>query len=265
MKKIIYFLTLLCLQSCSSQYQFCQIGRLSSDNVILRDNNTFDYSNSDLTISYNFWSNGGKVSFTITNKSDKDIYLLTDKSYFINNGQAYDYYKNRTFITEHTTSSAKAYGYLYWAYASQSSQHYAVGTHEMKEICIPAKSHKTFSEFIISKIPYRQCGFARDSQEKDGDKLTFPTIADSPIYIENRLIFNINGEIIPITNTFYVSEFINIYNGDGYAYIADYSKDCNGNNTTYYQDVRYYKHDAPNCFYIPYDCSIGIDNDRINK
>ncbi|MBO5771628.1 MAG: hypothetical protein J6R09_03225, partial [Alistipes sp.] len=78
-------------------------------------------------------------------------------------------------------------------------------------------------------------------------------------------VFNINGESVPIVNTFYVSQYLNIYDGDGYAYIAEFDTDCNGKKIGYYPNIRIYKHAATNCFYTTYKCSIGADNDRIKK
>lgn len=260
MKKLFLLsLILMCSTSCSSVYQFCQIGKLKSDNVVHNNNGSYDYTDSTLTISYNFWSIGGEVSFLIANKSDKDIYLLTDKSFFIKNGKAHDYFKNRTITTSSTQSSSTVIYY----HVSQTSNKNIVQSHELSRICIPAKSYKEFSEFRTQTTPYRQCGFARDSQEKEGEKLTFTNNTNSPICIENRLTFDIDGEIVPVVNTFYVVELINILNQEGYAYVSDYSKDCNGNNTSWYPDVKFYKHLSPNCYYIPYSCTTGVDNDRM--
>lgn len=260
-KLILYILALMCLASCSSVYQFYQIGKLKSDNVILSNQGSYDYIDSNLKISYNFWSKGGNIAFTVTNISDKDIYLLTDRSFLIKNGKAYDYYKNRTIVNGSTNASAVAV----YSIGYQNAQQQSVEICELKTICIPAKSYKEFSEYSMLSAPYRECGFARDSQEKEGSKWTFSSMSTSPLCIENRLVFNINGEIIPIVNTFYVVEFINILNAEGYLYVSDYSKDCNGKNVSWYPDVKFYRHSSPNCFYIPYDCTIGVDNDRINK
>lgn len=261
MRKIFLFtLVLMCSVSCSTTYQFCQIGKLESDNVILSDKGSYDYTHSDLTISYDFWSEGGEVSFAIINKSDKDIYLLTNRSFFVKNGKAYDYFKNRVL----TSTSTNAPSTVIYNYVSQTANQHIVQTHELSRICIPAKSYKHFSEFSTHTTPYRQCGFARDSREKDGDKLTFPNSSTSPIRIENRLVFDIAGEIVPIVNTFYVVELINILYSEGYMYISDYSKDCNGKPTSWYPDVKFCKHLSPNCFYISYNCTPGVDNDRIN-
>ncbi len=232
--------------SCSSLSPYLQVAKLTSDNVQMNNNGKFEYKQQNLTISYNFWNNGGNVRFIVTNSSDKDIYLLVDKCYFIENGFASDYYKNRTYVVRTTFGSSTE-------------------TAEDKVVCIPPHSSKSFAEFSISETPYRQCGFARYSESTDGEKLCFSNAFESPKSIENRLVFKINGEDVPIVNKFYISEYINIHDGEGYAYVSDYSKDCNGNNKSYYKDVKYYKHAASNCFYTTYRCQYGVDDDRITK
>ena len=108
MKNLFYFaLLLLCTTSCSTVLPFRQIGTLTSDNVKVNDRG-YEYIHKDFTISYNFWSEGGNVSFTITNNSDKDIYLLMDQCHFIANGWAQDYYKNRTYVVSSARSSSVA-------------------------------------------------------------------------------------------------------------------------------------------------------------
>ena len=308
MKKIICIaVVLLTMSSCSPKiFPYCQIGTLSSDNVKLSDNGNFEYSKSGVTISYNFWSEGGNVSFVVTNNTDKDVYLLKEDCYFVQNGWAYDYYQNRTYVKSSASSSSVAqtagasvnanaqlsgqlsgfakfmlnsptssvnysnaavgYGASQMAagtFSRSSQSGFAVETPEQKMVCIPAHTSKHFSDFNISGIPYRQCGFARDAKTKEGEKISFTSASTSPQCIENRLVFKINGEAIPVVNTFYVSQYLNIHDGDGYAYIAEFDKDCNGKNKGYYPNVRIYKHAAANCFYTTYQCEIGVDNDRI--
>lgn len=304
MKKSLYaIVALLLMTSCSpTYYGFMQVGKLSSDNVEINDAGRFTHTRPELTIAYNFWSYGGEVSFCITNTSDNDIYLLMDKSFFIQNGVAYDYFKNRTYISHKSSSSAttigaaasanaQLYGNLsYWeqlrinsiganvnyssasvgyaasvnqAYSSSSQKGYSIEFPESSTICIPAHSSKIFSEFSISDAPYRKCGFARDPKNTDGENITFSKAEKSPEVIENRLVFNINGQEVPVINTFYVSEYINIHDGAGYAYTTDYSTDCNGKKLSSAPDIKIYKHSTPNCFYTKYKCIIGYDNDRI--
>lgn len=295
MKKFISIIVILSVMtSCSPiMYSFRQIGILTSNNVEIKDNGAYEYSNHGLTISYNFWSYGGEVSFAITNNSNEDVYLLKDQCFFIQNNLAQDYYKNRVYVEQESHSSSSAYtgtssisksvgktnyDLLLWGNSSSNKaatqtsttstsfgfqRGYAIETTEAKTICIPANSTKYFSEFSISEIPYRQCGFARDTDEYDGTKISFLSASTSPQNFENRLVFKIGDKIVPIVNTFYVSEYINIYDGEGFAYISTHTQNCKGENKEAYPDKKVYKHAKRNSFYTTYTCAIGIDNDVI--
>ena len=268
------------------------------------------YTHPDFTISYNFWSYGGNVSFVIKNHSDKDIYLLKDQCFFIQNGWAQDYYRNRTYIVSTASSSSVSqtsgasinanasaqlsgelngfaklminsptsninysnatagisYGASQMAAGtlSHSSQSgYSIETQEQKTICIPAHSSKHFSEFSIMTTPYRECGFARDPEEKEGTIWSFSSALDSPNAFENRLVLKINETIVPIVNTFHISQFTNVR--EDYSYINEYKKDCNDKIISWTKDVKIDKLYAPNRFHTTYRCQIGIDNDRISK
>lgn len=110
-KNIIYFLAIcfICsfITSCAPM-QYMQIATLKSEQVELQTDGSFKSRNSEFTIEYDFWSNYGNVGFLITNNSDKDLYLNLEKSYFINNGYAYDYYQNRVFIYSSISSSSSS-------------------------------------------------------------------------------------------------------------------------------------------------------------
>ncbi len=297
---------MFCLQSCApTVYTFRQVGTLTSDNVKVCDKG-YEYTHSDFTIAYNFWSEGGEMAFTITNKSDKDIYLLMDKCHFVINGTAKDYYKGRTYVDSYASSSSVATtagvgasanaqlsgqlnslstsminapgsnvaysGAVTTGYGaskvvagtmSRSSQSaYTVETPEPKVVCIPARSSKHFSEFNVMGSPYRVCGFARDPQEKDGVNWNFSSALDSPRAIENRLMFNIGGDIIPVINTFYISQLTNI--SENNCFVWEYSEDCNGKKS-WYPDVCIDKTSSPNKFYTNYTYNKAQDSDRMNK
>jgi hypothetical protein len=306
MKKIFYFiLVMLCMESCAPMaYSFRQIGTLTSDNVTMNEKG-YEYSNPNFTISYNFWSEGGNVVFTVTNNSDKDIYLLMDQCYFVVNGWAHDYYKARTYVSSFATSSSVAttagvsvnanaqlsgqlsgyaksmvntpisnvnytnatvgYGASKMVSGSLSNSAHAgssTETPEAKIVCIPAHSAKQFSEFNVMGSPYRVCGFARDPQEKDGVNWNFSSALDSPRTIENRLMFNVEGEVVPVVNTFYISQLTNI--SENNCFVWEYSEDCNGNKS-WYPDVRIDKTTSPNKFFTNYIYNKTQGNDRMNK
>ena len=106
MKNIhIAILSVILFSSCQPLYY--QLYEVKPKETTSPVNFVFDkmvYEDSNCKIIYGFWSNGGDAGFTFYNKTDDDIYLLLDKSNFIENGVAYDYYKNREYATSKGSS-----------------------------------------------------------------------------------------------------------------------------------------------------------------
>ena len=112
MKKIVLHFFIACVicnfaTSCAPM-QYMQIATLKSEQVKLQTDGSFKSEHSEFTIEYDFWSKYGNVGFLITNNSDNDLYLNLEKSYFINNGYAYDYYQNRVFVYSSKSSSSSS-------------------------------------------------------------------------------------------------------------------------------------------------------------
>lgn len=81
------------------------------------------YEDDNCALFYSLWANGGDASFAIYNKTDEVLYVDLSKSFFIRNGIANDYYRERawsetsssSFGTQ-TTSSVAAYGNISSSY-----------------------------------------------------------------------------------------------------------------------------------------------------
>ena len=288
MKKSIIFLTIFAIcsfiTSCSVQYM--QIATLKSDQVTMQSDGSFTSQHSEFTLKYDFWSYPGEVVFVVSNNSDKDLYLNLEKSFFINNGFAYDYYQNRTFIHSNrssisTTNSSSTdaikeagisgqtpYGLdgnvsLAQSYnkASSYSTHSEIGkTIEYKEnkvVCIPSHSSKTFNEFNLYFDLYRECGFPRDPSKEDIITLEF-TEDNSPKVFENRLMFIVDDKEIPINHKFYVCELENIRKDKAGELIL--LKDCKG--CDIYPQIYVNRKASPDKFYLYYYGVYSNNNDR---
>lgn len=296
-KSLLFLIAVALFCSACSPVLYQQIATLSSENVNLKNDGSFAYEDGVMTIEYDFWSESGKFSFIITNNSDDDIYLNLAESYFINNGYAHDYYQARTYVytsknvasTGSTASAAVAghasvsaagtaqsiYGGTVGVAASLgatkgygASKSYSVASEkgtsvefaEKPLICIPAHSFKVFEEFNVASSVFRECGFVRDPSKKETSIREY-TDYTSPRVIENRLVFNIAGAAIPVTNIFYVSKYQNISNDDATEYIK--VERCDG----YKKDVKVHKYSGSNKFYITYSkydlySTDGSANDR---
>lgn len=297
---------------------YMQIATLKSEQVNLQPDGSFRSQHQEFTVEYDFWSNYGNVGFLITNNSDKDLYLNLEKSYFINNGYAYDYYQNRVFVysskssstTNSTSSRSAAVGSLnsnstntqyvnghssyynatinsnsYGSYSSKSnvsgyssSSSYTTYSEigstieyiEDKIVCIPAHSAKYFEEFHTSSTIYRECGFPRNPDKDEESILEFEK-NNSPIVFENRLMFILDNNEIPVNHKFYVCEIQNILEDE--IYEEHFRKDCNGNeitppaliNTKASSDKYYLRYNYTKVQNYTKDYSRSYNDDRIEK
>ena len=88
MKKLLSFLFLICIISCSP-LQYVQLYEANSETVDLI-NNDFYFENDTIKVSYFFWTMKGEMGCAIENKLDQPIYLDSKKTAFIKNDIKYD-------------------------------------------------------------------------------------------------------------------------------------------------------------------------------
>ena len=289
MKRIlISILPVLMLTSCATAFQ--QIASISSPQMRLSDDGHFAYSEDDIVVDYNFWAQNGQVSFVITNNLDSDVYVDLGRSFLVVNGMTFDYYQNRTYSTNSSSTvvSSSAYGatntfalasgmanafassYGNTAYGdsygvaagssrttgyahrstASSTVNKGVEYAEKEGVWVPAHSSRHFCEFSLLDAPYRQCGFARNPSKKENMALTFDA-ANSPYAFDNMLMIVVNGVDRRVVNSFYISGIKNIQRSETYE--EEDEMNCDGSKTGL--KVRIYKFRSPNRFFINYDFS----------
>lgn len=243
--------------SCAPVY-YRQVTTLSSEDVKFNEKGEYVYENDMVCIEYNFWRENGSVDFVVTNNTDDDIYLDLSQSFFIRNGFAYDYFKNRSWgesnglVLSSSSSNTALYNFPKVALAQNSTTEitsrngYSVTYHEMPMVCIPAHSSKSFGEYIVSASVYRECDFNREPRSREESVREFAQEA-SPLVIENRLMFILGDVHIPVTNMFYASRFQNIAVDDEEQ--IEKIKHCNGIT----EQVRIHKLQGVNKYYINYN------------
>ena len=101
------------LTSCKQLYY--QVYDVKSD-ALKQEDNSLVYENNDLKVMYNLWGENGSVGFILQNKTDKDLFVDMDKTFFIFNGQANDYFKNREYSAATTDVASVGCGFsqTYW-------------------------------------------------------------------------------------------------------------------------------------------------------
>lgn len=197
------------------------------------------YAYEDITVTYDFWSNGGEPGFTITNTSDKIVNVDLTKSFFVLNGTSYDYYIDRESSSLITGGVAAAYlGVLKSASTGVSQT-----IHSKKVVSIPPKSSRFISEYKIARTAYDVC----ELKASEFGELEF-TSDNSPVKFGNVITYAKEGDAArTITHSFYVKSILNIDANDERKSRTE--RDCRGNKTK----VTILKDQAPSAFYLLYE------------
>lgn len=205
---LLFFLSLI-MTSCT-EYLYYQTYTVESE--LEQNEGSLKYENEDCALYYNLWAECGNPGFVMENKTDSDIFVLMDRSFYIHNGVAYDYFADRE-ITEGYTStyqeSISIDGKVIYPYYSifsptnatknigYSSIHNSYVTiKEQPVICIPPHSAKY--------IPVRY-------SISNGERLYYEgpvSLDQSPYIFTNRISYKSNNKdtIKHIENKFWVSD-----------------------------------------------------------
>lgn len=233
MKKINFYIitSILFIQSCATSTEFYQVYTTVASEKIQRQNNRLVYEDELCKIEYDLWENGGNIGFTFYNKSTEKVYLNMEESFFIRNGIAHNYYKNRIF----TNSSSKGYintfgvansksvsGFNYLNLFQTNNRTYigttgisnsneeSVGIQEEKIVCIPPRTAKIINEYSVNTVPYRHCNLYMFPNIKDTSAAKF-NLVNSPLVFSNRISYSLkkDSDFKEIEHSFYVSEIKN--------------------------------------------------------
>lgn len=240
-----------------------------SEKVTLKEN-FLVYEDDNCKVFYNLWSDGGNIGFRFFNKTVQNIYLNLEESYFILNGIAYNYYKNRIFTNSASlgasasnlaTNSKSMTGVNYLdllqtnkisasnSFGIVSTSGYSVSYNEEKIICIPSMTSKIITEYSINKSLYRDCALFKYPSKKNIETKHFEK-SDSPLVFSNRISYTIGKSENPVKfeNEFFVSEITNYPKSE--IIETKYEKFCEWTGTKL---VEYFKNTSPDKFYIKYE------------
>ncbi|MFC4739032.1 hypothetical protein ACFO3U_03405 [Flavobacterium ponti] len=259
MKKISFFLFGLLLISCNTTKTYFQVYKTESQTVKKTNTNSIVFEDNNCTISYNLWQNNGNAGFSFFNKTDETIYLLLDESFYVINGNAYDYFQNRVFVSSNSSTSQQtssvSYGKIGFLqisnYASKSLINNSTnGTEvfESKVVAVPPKASKSISEFIINETIFRDCNMLRFPSSKQTSSKSF-TESASPLKFYNSICYKIGEKEtkIKVKNDFYVSEITNLSENEIMTTQKDQFCDQRGANP-----VKVFKDNSPDKFYVQY-------------
>ena len=233
MKRFSIFLvvlTTLLFSSCSKT--FYQVYQVEGEQMNVTDE-AIVFDNDDCSVLYNLWSNGGNMSFLFTNKTGQSLYLIMSESFYIQNGEARDYYKegSETFTTSYSVSEAAAASATLLGQVNAGGKWYngnisttkaikkgftsskSVTNINPKVICIPPYSSKYITSFGILKQVQLICDNPKTNYPKHSVRVggTY-TKEDSPLSFRNRIAYTTNPESRDfhfIDNSFWVSYYTN--------------------------------------------------------
>lgn len=216
----------LMLSSCGKV--FYQVYTVEAPGSVEKEN-ALVYENEDCKVMYNLWSEDGYIGFIFKNKTDKDLFVILPQTFFIKNGVAFDYYKNREYHKTEIVSSGVSLGiavsgkYDLWRdwygvpsslNANENRQRGVSKTIVEKEnpiICVPPHSSKEISEYLISGQLVRDCNKKQAYPRKKSIPVTYSK-DDSPLIFKNRIAYafdNSGKDLKYVENEFWISELIN--------------------------------------------------------
>ena len=276
------------LSSCAPTTYFQMYQTQPISDISMR-NDCMVFEDENCEILYNFWKEYGEIGFVFHNKTSENIYLHLDECFYVENGIAYDYYRNRIFTNSKSYVTASQLNNIYGSYvtksnASANANYYQIGAYgsgnaygsqttykngyvsgsrgtitsassnsvsvaEKQIICIPANTSKIITEFDITSSVYRSCDIYRNPGRKDPHSVTF-TKDNTPLSFGNLIAYSI-GE----------SERLVRVNNEFYvSKISNYSSteitkresvvECGKKKD---REIRVFKESGPNQFFIRYD------------
>ena len=287
--KRFFFLVAVCaaFSSCAptTYYQMYHAQPIS-DISMREDCMVFEDENCE--IFYNFWKEYGEIGFVFHNKTSENIYLHLEECFYVVNGIANDYYRNRVFTNSRSyvasSQLTNSYGsYVTKSNASANANYYQMGSYgtgnaygnqttykngyvygstgtatnassnsvsvaEKQIICIPPKTSKIITDFDIKTSIYRSCDIYRNPGKKDPHSVSFNK-DNTPLAFGNRIAYS-KGD---------AKELVRVNNDFYVSKISNYSmmdittsqeeKEC-GKRTGY--RIRVFKESGPNQFFIRY-------------
>ena len=275
MKKssIISFACLLStsFMSISCSQEFYQVYTMESKDMKMQDNSIL-FENEDCQVSYNLWSNGGIISFAFINKTDRDIFLNMNESFLVVNGQARNYFEDKTYTYGAASSLSFGYGEslgvslggktgvwankLYTVSAGVATSAVAkttlsntVALKEQPIVCIPAHSYKTFSKFCLTPNIYQKCDKKVDYPSRKVSVINY-SFENSPIKMNNRLTYGFSNNNMDkhIDNIMWLGEITNYPQKD-----AIEKSSIKGCYEDFSKKVNYFKIGTPTQFYQIYN------------
>ncbi|MFN4762928.1 hypothetical protein ACKGJN_07390 [Gillisia sp. Q332] len=263
------FLALGFLSSCASDVYY-QVYKAEATGAMEQRENALIYEDDNSRILYNLWKEGGNIGFQFYNKTDEPISLHLNKSFFILNEVAHDYYLNRVTTysnsskvsaSENSYSSGKITGLNFLnllqtnqvgtgkAAGASASSGKSISYQEEEIIVIPAGTSKIIMEHDITDTVLRNCNLILYPKRKEIQTQRY-SATDTPLDFSNRITYSIgrNPELIMLENKFYVSEIANYPEKE--ITVEEYEEFCGEKSTV---KTKFFEEVASDKFFLRYE------------
>ena len=287
--KRLFFLVAVCtaLSSCAPTMYFQMYQTQPISDISMREN-CMVFEDENCEILYNFWKEYGEIGFIFHNKTTENIYLHLDEFFYVENGTAYDYYRNRIFTNSRSYVTSTQLTNIYGSYvtksnASANANYYQIGAYgsgnaygnattykngyvygstgtitnassnsvsiaEKQIVCIPPKTSKIITEFDFMDAIYRSCELYRNPGKKDPHSVSFNK-DNTPLTFGNRISYSIGDhEGLIRVNNEFYVSKISNYSSSDITRL-EYVEECGKKKQN---QVRVFKESGTNQFYIRY-------------
>ena len=257
-----FFGLLLCVAATScSPASYFQIHRVDSPNADEISESQVKFEHDGFSVYYDFWSEYGNAGFVIHNQSDDNLYIDLSESFLIQNGYAFDYFKNREYRSESSTSvnyrknfdvDTRQIGNVRLNSLNSGTAVKKSSTLVRKEkdvIVIPPQSKKLFSEYAVVSSYVQDCNLPYVPSSKKSE----PAVYDydtTPLKFSNVISYSFEKSLSNtkvVENKFYISQINNYRSNQIKGWIDN--TECEG-------DVKKqkfaFKITPANTFFIPY-------------
>lgn len=257
------------LSSCASDVYY-QVYKAETTGAMDQKENVLIYEDENSKILYNLWKDGGNMGFQFYNKTNEAIFLHLNKSFFILNEVAHDYYLNRkTTYSNSSGVSASANSYSAGAITgfnvlnllqtnqvgtgnaagATASSGKSVSYKEEETVVIPAKSSKIIMEYDITDTVLRNCDLVLYPKRKEIQTQRF-SATDTPLDFSNRITYSVgqDPELIMLENRFYVSEIANYPEKE--ITVEEYEEFCGEKSAV---KTKFFEEVAPDKFFVRYE------------
>ena len=270
MKKLLFIGAVVTfLTSCDVSSNYYQIYKTNTSDNVFKKGDLLVFEDENCSVTYDLWNVGGNVGFTIYNKSNKNLYLNLEESFFIFNGIANNYYKNRVFSNSvnsgamyssgvMASKSVTGYNFLNLLQTNKvavsgntgivNSSGHSVTYTEEKIMSIPPKTSKNVVEYSINNSLYSDCDLYKYPTKKQINTKSF-TKSDSPFVFSNKISYYTDSpeKLFRFDNSFYVSEIANYPESEALYSITD--EICGKKSMT---KSYYFNDKSPDKFYVKY-------------